>query len=150
MVLNYSILYFDLIIAENHTDFQLKSTLKANDDDPILAMDFSELSLTGVSAGGGGKVTIWKLNNQTLSRHLCIDSPSSGFSSIGLRSDSKLIIACGWDGIARIYGPKKGTLLALLDFHRENITSHSFSGDLKFVTASRGKDLCLWSLYSNK
>ncbi|XP_067951242.1 guanine nucleotide-binding protein subunit beta-like protein 1 [Watersipora subatra] len=126
------------------------SSLNTHNEEPVLTLDFIVNSKFGVTAGASGRISVWKCDNSTLRSHLSIETPSKGYNSVRLRSDAKLIIACAWDGMVRLYGPKKGTCLAILDFHRESVTAVSFDTDNRFVTSSKDKALCLWSLYANK
>lgn len=77
-----------------------------------------------------------------------VETPCKGFNMVKLRHDSKLFVACSWDGTVRLHGPKRGKLLALSEFHRESITCVCFDEDDSFVTASRDRILCCWDLYS--
>lgn len=129
---------------------KLVSTLNTHSQEPVLSLDYVPTSQLGASVGASGRIAVWTLHDHHLKHHMNIDTPSRGFNAVKLRSDSKLLIACAWDGVVRLYGPKKGKLLALLDFHRESVTSTTFDPDNHFVTSSKDKSLCLWGLYANK
>ena len=116
----------------------------------MLTLDYNSSTQVGASAGASGKISLWKCENCELKSHVNIDTPSRGFNSVRLRSDGKLLIACAWDGVVRLYSPKKGKCLAILDFHRESATSVTFDSRRRFVTSSKDKDLCLWGLYADK
>ena len=154
-------------------------SLNMLDSEPILTLDYLHTTKTGVCAGASGVICAWKYTpsaqqvdqtcqitqansqNDSLSqsKHLAscegtqlsckIDTPCKGFNAVKLRPDCKLLVACSWDGMVRLHGPKRGKLLALSQFHHESVTSVTFDDDYKFVTASRDRMLCCWDLYSN-
>lgn len=97
---------------------------------------------------GVGTISIWKIGDNSLQLHRAIDTPSNGFNRVRLRSDCKLLVTCGWDKAIRLHTPKKGTLLALMDFHRGSVNAVAFNNDFSFVTSSKDSALCRWNLYS--
>jgi len=125
------------------------SSLNIHHKEPVLAIDYNSTSRLGVTAGGSGLISIWKLKEQfKLSKHLDIKTPSKGFNAVRIRPDSKLLILCSWDGVVRLYSPKQGKLLALLDFHRQSVNAISFNNGGEFVTSSKDNTICVWSLYA--
>ncbi|KAG2435047.1 hypothetical protein HYH02_012044 [Chlamydomonas schloesseri] len=74
----------------------------------------------------------------------------AGTADVRIRPDGKLF-ACGcWDGRTRLYSVRKREPLAVLKYHRNQVTAVAFSpvtGTL--ATASRDTSVALWSVYTN-
>ncbi|PNH08003.1 ASTRA-associated protein 1 [Tetrabaena socialis] len=72
----------------------------------------------------------------------------AGTADVRIRPDGKLF-ACGcWDGRVRLYSLRKRQPLAVLQYHRGQVTALAFSPTrLLLASASRDTTVALWSVY---
>ncbi|KAG2425988.1 hypothetical protein HXX76_013359 [Chlamydomonas incerta] len=72
----------------------------------------------------------------------------AGTADVRIRADGKLF-ACGcWDGRVRLYSLRKREPLAVLKYHRSQVTAVAFSPVTRtLATASRDTAVALWSVY---
>mgnify|MGYP001792698660 CR=1 FL=1 len=137
------------IIVDDPTAYTLQSKLNTHGTNPVIAMDFQSQHNIGVCAGAGSQLVVtWSVKDDELVKMAAISTASKGFNCVRLRPDCKMVVACAWDGVVRLYSPKKGTLLSRMDFHREGVLATCFNHQNYFITSSRDGLLCLWNLYA--
>lgn len=76
-----------------------------------------------------------------------------GIADLKIRSDGKIFVTAGWDGLIRVFGVKKLRPLAILNYHHD-VSLHAITfGDVeRGCLCSAGKDgkIAWWSIYPNK
>ncbi|EFJ47322.1 hypothetical protein VOLCADRAFT_47022, partial [Volvox carteri f. nagariensis] len=73
---------------------------------------------------------------------------AAGTADVRIRPDGKLF-ACGcWDGRVRLYSLRRREPLAVLKYHRNQVTAVAFSPEtMMLASSSRDSTIALWSVY---
>ncbi|KXZ54585.1 hypothetical protein GPECTOR_4g650 [Gonium pectorale] len=72
----------------------------------------------------------------------------AGTAHVAVRPDGRLFAAACWDGRARLYSLRKRQPLAVLKYHRDQVTTLAFSPERSVLaTASRDTTVALWEVY---
>jgi ASTRA-associated protein 1 len=73
----------------------------------------------------------------------------SGQSSLRVRSDGRIFVTAGWDGVGRIYSSTTLKQVAVLKWHLGGIQAAVFAQDKKWIVLG-GKDakISLWEIYT--
>jgi WD40 repeat protein len=119
--------------------------------EPAMCCDISPDCSAVVSGAADDQLSIghFDLQSQCLSLSQTLQLESPGTACTEMRSDGKLFVTGGWDGIARLYS-RKGALLASLRYHASSIYGVDMCPDLSGQIAVASKDtmVSLWHLYS--
>ncbi|KAG2485662.1 hypothetical protein HYH03_015634 [Edaphochlamys debaryana] len=96
----------------------------------------------GPGKGGGGGVAL------EVAKQLRLREP--GCADVRVRADGKLLAAACWDGATRLYSLRGRQLLAVLKYHRAQVTCVAFSPVRQaLATASRDSTVALWDVYTS-
>jgi WD40 repeat protein len=121
-------------------------------DNCLTAIDFSEITMTGICAGVSNHVVFFKIDNsRSLVRILGKDILNAGVSSVKIRPDNKLVALGCWDGRLRLFSWKSYRPLAGLTEHSTEVSDITFStGHAASFMAAGGKDrkISLWNIYN--
>ena len=121
-------------------------------DNCLTAIDFSEITMSGICAGVSNHLVFFKIDNScNIVRILSKDVPNPGISSIKIRPDNRLVALGCWDGCLRLFSWKSYRPLARLTEHSADVSDIAFSaGHAVSFMAAGGKDrkISLWNIYN--
>jgi len=146
---NGSLQWWDLRVP----DKPLPNRSYRDHEEPVLCFDFDSTSCCGVSGGADSRLSVFKFDEEKVSRIQSVDLPTSGISDVKIRGDRRIFVSAGWDHRIRVYSWRKFSPLAILRFHSESVSCVDFPtrpSDGKFLLAAGSKDkrISLWDLFN--
>eukprot|EP01118_Nematostelium_gracile_P008118 TRINITY_DN2678_c0_g2_i1.p1 TRINITY_DN2678_c0_g2~~TRINITY_DN2678_c0_g2_i1.p1 ORF type:complete len:160 (+),score=36.86 TRINITY_DN2678_c0_g2_i1:74-553(+) len=119
-------------------------------DQPILCVDFDEISSKGISGSAGNNICVFSVDFQQMKVEKMKEFQVNfaGISDVRIRQDQKIFVSTGWDHRVRVFNLKKLVPLAILKGFTQQLNCVDFCENSNLLAAA-GNDqkISVWSIY---